>query len=277
MGDFMGINLRHMRTTCEGKGPKGHDTPVTEWHAWQTGIHIAYKPLIGMHDYTLPCFVVKRPPEGALQALQEKGFPWLGRCCILYTQPMGPAERPVSVRRNKIGSPATVALYYDESCIWNATDPGRWAVCPLFGTQCAQWSDPHFTSHSTWQCHCALHLHEHCEAHRGCCWPGGSMDPKTVAWNNGFCGRCRRWRFCFSLTAGGEFLCSPHVFILKMLRFFRGFQICQGHIKQFSAHLLPNSDFNPRVECWGPSASGYIVRSFFSVAHSWALQAPVVT
>ena len=50
--------------------------------------------------------------------------------------------------------------------------------------------------------------------------------------------------------------------VLKMLRFFRGFQICQRHVEQLSAHLLPTSDFIPRIECWGPSAGGYMVRSF---------------
>ena len=106
--------------------------------------------------------------------------------------------------------------------------------------------------------------------HGGCCRPGPKVgggtpttDPTTVAQNNGFCGRHRRWRFCFSLTAGGDFLFSPHVFLLKMLRFFRGFHICQRHVEQFSAHFLPTSDFIPRIECWGLSAGGYTVRSFF--------------
>ena len=101
-------------------------------------------------------------------------------------------------------------------------------------------------------------------------WPPGggggygpSTDPKTVARKNGFCGSHRRGIFCFSLTAGGEFSSSPHVFILKMLRFFRGFQVCRRHVEQFSAHLLPTSDFIPRIECWRPSACGYTVRSFF--------------
>ena len=61
----------------------------------------------------------------------------------------------------------------------------------------------------------------------------------------------------------GEILFLAHVFILKMLRFFRGFRICQRHVKQFSAHLLPTSEFIPRIECWGLSTGGYIVCSFF--------------
>ena len=34
---------------------------------------------------------------------------------------------------------------------------------------------------------------------------GGSTDPKMVVQNNGFCGRQRRWRFCFRHMAGGNF------------------------------------------------------------------------
>ena len=50
--------------------------------------------------------------------------------------------------------------------------------------------------------------------------PPSSADPKMVVWANGFCGRRRRQRFCFRHTAGGEFLFSLHVFILKMLSIF---------------------------------------------------------
>ena len=84
--------------------------------------------------------------------------------------------------------------------------------------------------------------------HVGCCRPGadyekggggGSMDPKTVARNNGFYGCRKRQRFCFSLTAEGEFLFSPHVLILKMLTFFRGFQLCQRHVKEFLPICFP--------------------------------------
>ena len=93
--------------------------------------------------------------------------------------------------------------------------------------------------------------------------PPPSTDPKTVARNNGFCGHRRRRIFCFSFMARGEILFSPYVLVLKMLRFFRGFQMCQGHVKQFSAYLLPTLDFIPHIECWGRSTSVYIVRSFF--------------
>ena len=50
---------------------------------------------------------------------------------------------------------------------------------------------------------------------------GGSTDPKMVTRNNVL---CRRRRFCFRHPVRGEVLFSPHVFIPKMLRFFRGIQ-----------------------------------------------------
>ena len=63
------------------------------------------------------------------------------------------------------------------------------------------------------------------------------MDSKMVARNNGFCGRRRRRRFCLSLTAGVIFFFSLHVFVLEMLRFSRGFQICQRHIESWTRLL----------------------------------------
>ena len=92
---------------------------------------------------------------------------------------------------------------------------------------------------------------------------GGSMEPKMVTRNNVLCWRQRRRRFCFRHLVRGEALFS-HVFMPKMLRFFKGNQkrtkcpyFCWGppaweqdKRNNFASHfffVLPRCGVAPRV------------------------------
>ena len=82
---------------------------------------------------------------------------------------------------------------------------------------------------------------------------------------------CRRRRFCFRHPVRGELLFSPHVFLPKMLRFFRGIQKrterplafvgapVHGDNTSSTIVLLtffPSFFFTPKLRC-GPSSWGY--------------------
>ena len=104
------------------------------------------------------------------------------------------------------------------------------------------------------------------QIHGGCCRPGPDPSPpppplwtpKQLHGTIGFVGAPSSGDFALVLRHGVNF-CSQHMcFYAKCSDFFWVFQICQRHVKQFSTHLLPTSDFIPHIDCSGPSTSGYI-------------------